>query len=363
MIWEFGQWIAQREPGSIRLVWSDGEVVLGVRQGRIHSAAGLDPGELARRLQAETTGKDELLAEARSLGQLRRIPETKAMGTAKQIVQEAIHQWLMDPERGFEIEDGEPVEADGATISITHALVELVLADTRQNVAEMVLPDQHVILQRSAGFLELYAPLRLSEEADLIVAGITGAASVSDIAQESSHHPEEVVRLVAALVVTGVLEANEPSPVEELDWTGADLDLEEPVRRKIPTWMLGAAAVLIVVVLALVSWLAFGGDDSGPAEAAAQGDWGIVVEMGCEPEDLQRMLRKRNQERKSLRTVKADPTSGDTCFRLVWGSFGTESAAEEAVAGIPAGLVEEGFEPHVIEVVDEATDGELGDEG
>ena len=165
-IWEFGRWIAQQDSGSARLSWAGGEVVLGVRQGRIHSAEGLESDELADRLGCDGSGEDDLLAEARSLGQLHDIPETRAMGAAKEILQGALHQWLLDPDRRFSVDDGEPLEVDGATISITHALVELVLADTEHNVADSILPDSEIVLQRAGSFIELYAPLRLSEEAD-----------------------------------------------------------------------------------------------------------------------------------------------------------------------------------------------------
>jgi len=359
-IWEFGRWIARRDPGSVRLTWSGGEVVLGIRQGRIHSADGLDSGELSQRMGCEAAGEDELLAEARAIGSAGYVPETKALGTAKEILQEALHGWLMDPERRFVIDDHEPAEVDGATISITHAVVELVLADTEHNVAETILPDHGISLQRSTGFLELYAPLRLSEEADLIVAGITGTATAESVAKDSQHHQEEVVRLVAALIATGILEAVEPViPDGDLDWSGAALDEDEEPKRKIPVWMIGGAALLLVLVIALMAWL-FGGDDAQSPEVTGSGDWGVVVEMGCEPKDLQRMLRKRNQERKHLRTVRADPTNGDTCFRLVWGSFANRTAAEGAVDEVPSNLIEEGFQPHVIEVTEGDTEGELG---
>ena len=90
------------------------------------------------------------------------------------------------------------------------------------------------------------------------------------------------------------------------------------------------------------------------------GDWGIVVEMGCEPPDLQRMMRKRNIERKSLRTVPIDSAAGDACFQLVWGSFVNQGAAEAAMGDVPADLIEEGFEPHVIEVAETETDDTSG---
>jgi len=360
-IWAFGRWIAQRNPGSARLSWTGGELVLGVRQGRIHSAEGLDSRELAARLGCQGSGRDDLLAEARYLGQSKGIPETRAMGAAKAILQEGIHQWLLDPDRRFSLDHAEPPEANGATISITHALVELVLADTEHNVAGSILPDSRTTLQRSRDFIELYAPLRLTEEADLIVASITRSATASDIAAKSSHRPDEVVRLVAALVATGILEASEPVDLnDDLEWPGTDFDAEDASRKKIPGWMIGAAAGLLLIIAVIIAFVVMRGGGEDEAAAAGSGDWGVVVEMGCEPRDLQRMLRKRNLERKALRTVKADPVNGDTCFRLVWGSFPTREAAEEAVGDVPPTLVEEGFQPHVIEVANTDADGELG---
>ena len=362
-IWEFGRWIARRDPGSARLSWTGGEVVLGVRQGRIHSVEGLASEGLADRLACKGAGKDDLLAEARILGQERGVTETQAMGAAKEILQDALHQWLMDPGRGFTLDDGEPPDVDGATISITHALVELVLADTEHNVASSILPDADIALQRSSGFLELYAPLRLSEEADIIVASITGSATAEDIARESSHQTEEVVRLVAALVATGVLKATEPAiPAHSLDWPGADLSEEGQTRRKIPVWMIGAAAAVLLVVIIVMTFVFMGGGEEEEAAVVGSGDWGVVVEMGCEPQDLQRMLRKRNLERKALRTIKADPTNGDTCFRLIWGRFGTRVAAEEAMADVPSNLVEDGFQPHAIEVTESDAGSDAGNE-
>ena len=360
-IWEFGRWIARRDPGSARLSWTGGEVVLGVRQGRIHSVEGLASEELAKRLACDSAGEDDLLAEARILGQERGVPETQAMGTAKEILQDALHQWLMDPGREFTLDDGEPAHVDGATISITHALVELVLADTEHNVASSILPDADIALQRSSGFIELYAPLRLSEEADLIVASITGSATAEDIARESSHQTEEVVRLVAALVTTGVLEATEPViPAHSLDWPDADLSEEEHTWRKIPVWAIGVAAAALLIVIIVMAVVFMGGDEEEEAAVVGSGDWGIVIEMGCEPQELQRISRKRNLERKALRTIIADTTNGDTCFRLVWGRFGTRGAAEEAMVDVPSNLVEEGFQPHVIEVSESDAGGDVG---
>jgi len=352
-IWELGRWIAQRDVRSIRLSWTGGEAVLGLRDGRIHGARGLDLDELARRLGCNGVGAPDLLAEARALGRTHGIAETRAMSAAKEIIQEALRSWLIDSDRKLELVDDEPSEANGATISMSHALVELILADTTQGVADAVVPDRSIHLRRAPGFLDLYAPLRLSEEADLIVASITGERTAVDIASGSSHSPEEVFRLVAALIATGMLEPIEATvPAGELEWPMVELPDDEPLRRRIPPWAIATAAAFLVLVI-IVFMLLRGGP--GPeASGTTIGDWGIVVEMGCEPQDLQRLLRKRNTERKALRTVKADPATGDTCFRLVWGSFATREDAEAAIGEVPPGLVEDGFEPHVVEIPSEA---------
>ena len=359
-IWELGRWIARRDVGSVRLSWSGGEIVLGIRGGRIHRARGFDLDDLARRLGCRGVGADDLLAEARALGRSHGIPETHAMGAAKEIIQQALRGWLRDRHRELDVADEEPAEAGGATISVTHALVELILADTTQEVAGAVLPDREVRLRRAPGFLELYAPLRLSEEADLIVAGISGERSADEILSASSHSPEEVLRLLAALVATGMLETVEAAaPAEPLEWPTVELPDDEAPRRKIPIWALAATAALVIVI-AVVALLLLRGGGAAESSVSAAGDWGVVVEMGCEAKDLQRIMRKRNAERKSLRTVKADPANGDACFRLIWGSFPTREDAEAAIVDIPAGLVESGFSPHVVEVPGDAGDGDPG---
>jgi hypothetical protein len=349
--------------GSARLSWTGGEIVLGIRQGRIHRVDGVDPSELASRLGVEGAGQEELLAEARAMSRIHGLPETQAIGAAKETVQRIIIDWLADPDRHFDLDHGQPPEADGPTISVTHALVELILADTEHRAADAVLPDRKVLLKRSDGFLELYAPLRLSEEADLIVADITGERTAKEIADQSPHGPEEVIRLVAALVATGMLEATEPSvPGQNLEWPGTELDEDEPTRRKIPIWMIGAAVgALLLIIVILASVFMRGGETDDPAGAVA-GTWGVVVEMGCEPQDLQRMLSKKNTEPKALRTIIAESADGADCVRLVWGSFNTRQAAEAAISDVPTGLVEDGFVPHVVEITGASAESETENE-
>ncbi len=194
-IWQLAQWIARQEGGAAQLRWSDGELMLRICRGRIRFVEGIDTAALCHRLSCEPIGRSDLLEEARELAATGQIAETYAMGAAKELLQQHLKQWLLDPRRELEIVEGEPDPVDGATISITHTLVELVLSDTTGATASSILPDLDVFLSRSPGFLELYSPLRLSEEADLIVSKISGERTAREVAARSEHSIDEVSRL------------------------------------------------------------------------------------------------------------------------------------------------------------------------
>ncbi len=360
LIWRLGRWIARRDNGAARLAWSDGEIVLRIHDGRIHSVGGLDADRLGARLDVDAAGHEDLLEAARSLARLPGVTETQALGAAKELIQEAVLAWIADPDRELELVEGEPDEATGATISVTHAIVELVLSDTLRGAAEAILPDRGVLLRRTSNFLELYAPLRLSEEADLIVAKITGQRTVDEISGHSPHGAEEVHRLLAALVATGMLE---PIPVvaatPEPDLEVADDEFEHVTRRRLPVWwVLAAVAALLIVVAALTAWWM----RRAPAEAssAVGASWGVVVDMGCEPQELQRMLRARarNPAAVEIVTTGSDDGTGE-CWRLVWGRFATQAAADDARDDIPTYLRRDGFEPHSVELSESDTSPDL----
>jgi hypothetical protein len=354
-IWQFGHWIARREGGAARLGWSGGELILRLHNGRIRFVEGVDPSELCRRLSCEPLGNIDLLEEARGLAGTAQIAETIAMGAAKELLQKSLRDWLIDPQRELEIVEGEPDGVDGATISITHILVELVLSDTTSEVARSILPDLDVLLNRSPNFLDLYGPLRLSEEADLIVSKISGERTAQEVADRSTHGPDEVVRLLAALAAAGILEP-EPALV-----VSGDIDLipvdegEKSRRRRVPVpWIVAAVAGLVIALVVLI-WMMSGSKTTAADEAVAASDikWGLVIDMGCEPQDLQRVLKKAQNNPKTVRPVAIDSGEGEPCWQLVWGRFPSREAAEEAIGEIPGGLSQQGFEPHSIELTGE----------
>ena len=355
-IWQFAQWIGRLDGGAARLGWAGGELILRIHKGRVRFVEGVDTGELGRRLNCETMGSIDLLEEARLLAARGLVSETQAMGAAKELLQANLRGWLLDPERELEVVEGEPDGVEGATVSITHTLVELILSDTSGATADAILPDRDLVLGRSHRFLDLYAPLRLSEDADLIVSKITGERTAREVIDRASHDEGEVIRLLAALSVTGILET-ESTPL-----LGADMDLlpldeeEKPPRRRVPVlWIAGAAAALIIA-LAVIVWVMTRPHDSTPMEAVEAPDieWGLVIDMGCEPQDLQRVLKKAQDNPKAVRPVAADSGDGEPCWRLVWGRFESQAAAEAAAKGIPKELRRQGFDPHPIELADEA---------
>ena len=130
----------------------------------------------------------------------------------------------------------------------------------------------------------------------------------------------------------------------------------------IPLWPLIALVGLVLVALVVMATIRFWprGDSS---EAANTTEWTLVVDMGCEPEELQRVLRKARLYPKVLQPVQANAGEGQSCWRLVWGRFPTRAAAEEALPEIPERLVLDGFSPHPVELPPESsTDASISDE-
>jgi hypothetical protein len=350
LIWRLGRWIGRRESGAAQLAWGDQELILRIHVGKIVSIEGLDPNALAQRLECEPLGNKDLLEEARSLAKVRDVAETQAVGTAKEMLQEAIHEWLLASNRGLELVDGEPDLAEGPNISITHAIVELVLADTERNVYRSILPDLGVLLRRSGNFLDLYAPLRLSEDADLIVAKITGQRTADEIASRSPHEKLDVLRLLSALVATGMLE---PIPVvvpsEEVELMPEPDAVGPPQARRLPVGWILAVGLVLVIIIAAAGYFFTRGGQSEPVQEDP-GRWAIVVDMGCEPQDLQRVLKKANEHPKDLRAIRTAIDEGDECWRLVWGEFSSQAEAEGEIGSVPNGMRRDGFDPHVVEL-------------
>ena len=106
----------------------------------------------------------------------------------------------------------------------------------------------------------------------------------------------------------------------------------EPQRTKVPIWaLLGTLAVVLVVVALLTAW--WNRSNQREVEPAVAGaEWALVVDMGCEPQELQRVLKKAREHPRDLKPVAAEAGEDSPCWRLVWGRFPNHEAANATLA-------------------------------
>ncbi len=359
LIWRLGRRVTRRVDGVARLIWAGGTLTLHLRDGRAVAATGPDPGEVARRLDLGPTGRTDLLAEARALAAAHGIAEAQAVGTAKEVIQAALAGWIDDPDRDLEFTEQAIAAGDGPnvspSISMTHAMVELVLASSDRDLAIRILPDAGVLLRRVPSFLELYAPLRLSEEADLVVAKISGQRTAEEITGRSPHGVAEVRRLLAALVAAGLLEAvpvaTPAADVTLIPPAAVGLESDQPPRRRLTAFWIGAGLVVAAAILGYVGLRLVAPTPTPPLVVApGQPVWGLVVDMGCEAGDIQRLLKKAKAHAEEVQPVAAADPTHDPCWRLTWGRFPNQAAALAQVERIPRGLRRDGFAPHAIQL-------------
>lgn len=360
-IWRLGRWIAARRSGDLRLGWEDNELTLHINFGKAIGIEGPDPTVVARRLGCRPAGHSDLLEEARAVAKQADRSETEALAIVKSVLEKALYSWLLDANRTLEADEHEVEENDRPTISLSHAIVEAVLSDDGNDITSAILPDLNVLLRRTAGFLESYAALQLAEEADLVVAKITGQRTAEEIAGRSPHDPAEVARLMAALSAAGLLEAIPVAEVSAPVVSVAPVSLEEeehPTRWR-RTWMIGMAVALVVIAVATVALVL----NHNRRQAAVQGHWGIVVDSGCDPQDLQRILRKAGQHPENLTAQRRDLKGGVPCWQLLWGDYGSPEAAQDAIGSVPKALVQEGVKPAVVELTQHSGSKPPKDEG
>ncbi len=357
-IWSFGRWLAQHGSGTVHLGWGAGEVVLHVVHGQLIGLEGMDPTCVASAIGRAATGQTELFNEARALAERDGIPETRALAGVKRCLEQALEAWVLDPERTLNTENEPQPETEAAAISIAHILVELLLSGDEPSLAEHVLPREDVLLRRGPRFLERYPRLQLSAEADLVAAKITGTRTAGELLERSQQPRDEVLRLLAALTASGLLE---PVPVARPEPGEVSFSPQEPpssgsaprVRRLEWRWVAAAAVVLLLILAALGFRLRH---KASPAHSGAQA-WGVVIDMGCEAVDYERMLRKVRKHPKHLTAVKADGEGSGPCWRLIWGTFPSQEAARSGLEKIPKDVIAKGFKLHTLEL-DTASAGE-----
>ncbi len=358
-IWRFGRWVAERPHGSATLSWSGGSLTLKVAAGRVVGVEGLDVGSIPG-----ASGSPDVLQEAVATARRRGLPETEGVAAVKEALEEALDGWFSDPERKLDTIEEAPPQATGPTISLSHAIVEGILVRGGDELPRAILPDLQVMLRRAPGFLERYASLQLSEEADLIAAKITGQRTAEQIIQRTPHDREEVFRLLAALVAAGLLE---PVPVATPEEDLADdilftaPTMEGTNARRLPVrWIIAGALVLLAILAGTAVLLSRAGKTSESPPRA----WGVVVDRGCEPQDLQRILNKAGRFPDSVRAERTDAGQGEPCWELIWGHFNSREEALKALPNAPRTLRHDGIDPKVVpleEVPETRADGKEAD--
>jgi len=365
-IYRLGSWIATHQPGVLRLAWPEGELLLTIRKGKIVSVVGPNPRRLARILgPGIRLDEADLMILARQSTEKNGIRIDDSVGAVKTIIQEELAAWLCSPERELQFLEENPDPGSDPNISFRHALIELILTAEADVFSSHVLPDHTAVLQRHQDFSRSYSALGLSEEADLVVSRVDGKRSISEILSKSSLPEGEVLRLLAALTCTGVLEVareeKKPaaSPVEkELEVTVMPVEAAADsgkVTRISRAQLLTALGVLILLLGAL-GWFFFFRHGSKVPSGPVDEHWGIVVDLACEPADYRRMMQTASRRKDVLALPTGEADSSEQCWRLVWGDFPEKQKAEDALDRIPAALRHEGFASHVIKYEPSAAD-------
>lgn len=333
-------WVGRKGRGVARLRWGQGELLLHVAGLQIVGVEGDDREKLAAAFGLTSGG--EWFAEARSAVSGGLVTQGEANAVVKQALSERLHEFFLaaDGEVAFD-SDVQP-EAQGLTVSFPHLVMEMVLGPGGEALAERFLPSPDLVLRRLPDFARRVGALGLTQEGMAVLAKINDHRTAREIADPSPHGREMALRLLAAAVGAGIAEA--APRVAEVTFA-APVAVEAPPRPRRRRWWPWLVAALAAIVAVAAFLLALPGRE--PAAAVAGGPWGLAVDGGCQPAELERLYRKLEQDRASLRVVPYGQGS-EQCFNLVWGGFATREAALAAQPHVPSALVARAFVVHAV---------------
>ncbi len=332
-------WIGKQGRGSVILRFGGERLVLHVDEGQITAVEGSDGEMLAAALGLPPEG--EWFAEAREAVRQGLVTAEEAAAVLKRALTTQLRAFFAHPDAELEVFPGEPRTSGGFVISYPHVAYEMVLRGGDDTLVSVFLPDPSAVLRRLPAFSRRLGELSLPDEALAILAKVNEARSAEAIAEPSPHGRALVLRLLAASVAAGLLEAS-PSPAQE-----PELEVEEDVEMVRPRRRRGW---LVAGILAVLAALGVGGYTlwrMAPSAPTASGPWSIAVGGACQPVELEQLYRLQAKNREALRVVPFGESSG-TCYRLIWGRFPSQEAAERAMSSVPAGLVQRGFVPHTV---------------
>jgi len=333
-------WVGRKGRGVARLRWGQGELLLHITGSQIVGVEGDDREKLAAAFGLTSGG--EWFAEARSAVSSGLVTQGEANAVVKQAIAERLHEFFLaaDGEATFD-SDVQP-EAQGLTVSFPHLLIEMILGTGGKALEELFLPSPDLVLRRLPDFARRVGALALTQEGMAVLAKINDHRTAREIADPSPHGRDMALRLLAAAVGAGIAEAT--PRVAEVTFA-TPLAIEPAPRQRRRSWWpwLVAALVVIAVLAALLLDL----PSRGQAAVARGGSWGLAIDGGCQPAELERLYRKQEQDKASLRVVPYGQGS-EQCFNLVWGGFATRDAAQAAQSQVPSALVARAFVVHVV---------------
>lgn len=333
-------WIGRKGRGVARLRWGQGELRLHITGLQIVGVEGDDREKLSAAFGLTSGG--EWFAEARSAVSGGLVTQGEANAVVKQALAERLHEFFLAPEAEVTFDSEVQPEAQGLTVSFPHLVMEMVLGPGGEPLVEKFLPNPELVLRRLPDFARRVGALGLTQEGMAVLAKINDHRSAGEIADPSPHGRDMALRLLAAAVGAGIAEAT--PRVAEVTFAApvAAVPPPRPRRRRWWLWVLAAVAVLAALAALL---LALPGHE--PVPAVQGGPWGLAVDGGCQPAELERLYRKAEQERASLRIVPYGQ-GAEQCFNLVWGGFATREAALAAQSQVPSSLVARAFVVHPV---------------
>ncbi|HPC82771.1 MAG TPA: hypothetical protein P5234_05800 [Thermoanaerobaculaceae bacterium] len=333
-------WVGRKGRGVARLRWGQGELRLHITGLQVVAVEGDDREKLSAAFGLTSGG--EWFAEARSAVSGGLVTQGEANAVVKLTLAERLHEFFLAPDAEVSFDAEVQPEPQGLTVSFPHLVMEMVLGPGGEALEELFLPSADLVLRRLPDFARRVGALGLTEEGMAVLAKINDHRTAREIADPSPHGRDMALRLLAAAVGGGIAEA--APRVAEVTFAAPLAAQAPPVRRRRRWWpWVLAAAILIGAVAALLLAL-----PSREAPAAVRsGPWGLAIDGGCQPAELERLYRKQEQDRANLRVVPYGEGS-EQCFNLVWGGFATREEAQAAAVRAPSSLVARAFVVHPV---------------
>lgn len=335
-------WVGRKGRGVARLRWNgrQAEVLVGGLQ--ILGVRGDDAGTLEPALAGDP--EVDWFVRATEAVNSGKITQNEANAAVKRAVADLLREFLAASDATVSFDARTAIAPSGLTISYPHLITEMVLGPDGERVAGVYLPDPALVMRRLPDFSRRVGVLGLTEQAIAVLSKINDVRTAGEIAESSAHGRDTALRLLAAATGAGLTEASPRVAELPLPQDGEAQEAIGGASRRFWRWF-----VLVLLLAAIAVVIALARPWERHDRAGSGGPWGIAVDMGCQPTEVERLYRRQGQDRDNLRLSKF-ANGRETCFRLVWGHYRDRQAAEQAMKTLPASVIGRGFAPHVVMV-------------